>query len=115
MMQEAGYATCVVGKWQLGREEDAPGHFGFDESCLWQHRRGRGDDQGHDTRYSNSALEVNGWCVDYDNGEYGPSVVSDYACGFMERNRKRPFMVYYPMILTHCPFTPTPDSADWDA
>ena len=23
-------------------------------------------------------------------------------------------MVYYPMILTHCPFDPTPDSTDWD-
>ena len=23
-------------------------------------------------------------------------------------------MLYYPMILTHCPFEPTPDSADWD-
>jgi arylsulfatase A len=32
----------------------------------------------------------------------------------MQRNRNKPFLVYYPMILTHCPFHPTPDSSDWD-
>jgi arylsulfatase A len=52
--------------------------------------------------------------VDHDGGEYGPDVVSDYACDFMQRNRDKPFLVYYPMILTHCPFDPTPDSKDWD-
>jgi arylsulfatase A len=40
-------------------------------------------------------------------------VVSDYAFKFMERNKERPFLLYYPMILTHQPFAPTPDSADW--
>jgi arylsulfatase A len=30
----------------------------------------------------------------------------------MERNRERPFFVYYPMALVHDPFLPTPDSAD---
>ena len=38
-LKKNGYATCVVGKWQLGKEPDAAQHFGFDESCLWQHTR----------------------------------------------------------------------------
>ena len=25
-----------------------------------------------------------------------------------------PFLGYYPMILTHCPFDPTPNSKDWN-
>ena len=29
----------------------------------------------------------------------------------MERHRQRPFLVYYPMILPHSPFSPTPDDA----
>jgi len=33
---------------------------------------------------------------------------------FIDRNREKPFLLYYPMILTHCPFEPTPDSKDWD-
>ncbi len=113
LLKKAGYATCVVGKWQLGGGFEGPGHFGFDEYCLWQLTRGRAH-QGHDTRYSSPKLEINGKAVDHDGGEYGPDVVSDYACDFMQRNRNKPFLVYYPMILTHCPFDPTPDSKDWN-
>ena len=107
LLKQAGYATCIVGKWQLGGGFEGPGHFGFDEYCLWQLNR-------RPSRYSNCGLEVNGKQVDYTNGEYGPDVVSDYACEFMQRNKDKRFLVYYPMILTHCPFEPTPDSADWD-
>lgn len=114
LLKQRGYATCVAGKWQLGRVLDAPKHFGFDESCLWQHLRGRTNGQGCDSRYPNPQLEINGKRVDYKNGEYGPDVVSDYICQFIEKNKEKPFLVYYPMILTHCPFIPTPDSTDWD-
>jgi len=107
LLRRAGYATCVVGKWQLGGGFDGPGHFGFDAYCLWQLNRRPG-------RYANPGLETDGRRVDYNGGEYGPDVVSDYACDFIRRHKDGPFLVYYPMILTHCPFEPTPDSADWD-
>jgi arylsulfatase A len=32
---------------------------------------------------------------------------------FVERNREKPFLLYYPMMLTHGPFEPTPDSDDY--
>ncbi len=115
LLKKAGYATCVAGKWQLGKQPDSPQHFGFDESCLWQHTRGRTDEAKHDTRYPNPRLEINGKPVNYTNGEFGPDVVSDFICAFIERHKDRPFFAYYPMILTHCPFVPTPDSADWNA
>ncbi len=107
LLKQDGYATCVVGKWQLEGGFDAPYGFGFDEYCLWQLGRRPG-------RYPNPGLEVNGKRVDYTDGEYGPDVVSDYACDFIRRHKDGPFLVYYPMILTHCPFEPTPDSPDWD-
>ena len=107
LLKRAGYATCVVGKWQLKGGFDGPGHFGFDEYCLWQLTRRPG-------RYPNPGLETGGKQVDYTGGEYGPDVVSDYACDFIRRHKRGPFLVYYPMILTHCPFEPTPDSPDWD-
>ena len=109
LLKKEGYGTCIVGKWQLGKEIDSPQHFGFDESCLWQHTRAARD-QGKDTRYPNPHLEINGQAKDYNNGEYGPDVVTDYLCDFMERNQNRPFLGYYPMILPHDPFRPTPDS-----
>ena len=115
ILKNAGYATCVAGKWQLGSQPDSPGHFGFEESCLWQHTRGRTDGEEHDTRYSNPRLEINGEPVNYTNGEYAPDVTSDFICDFIERHKDKPFFAYYPMILTHCPFVPTPGSADWDS
>jgi len=35
VMKKAGYKTCIVGKWQLGRDRKLINHFGFDEYCLW--------------------------------------------------------------------------------
>lgn len=114
LFQDAGYKTAVAGKWQLGKEKDSPQHFGFGQSCLWQQSLGRTNKSGHDTRFSNPVLEINGEVKRYTNGEFGPDIVSDFICDFMEENKEQPFLAYYPMILTHCPFIPTPDSEAWD-
>ncbi|MEE3373086.1 MAG: sulfatase-like hydrolase/transferase [Planctomycetota bacterium] len=107
VLKQAGYRTCVVGKWQLQGGFAGPTGFGFDEYCLWQLTR-------RPTRYPNPGLEINGKQIDYRHGEYGPDLVSDYLVDFIRRNRSRPFFAYYPMILPHWPFQPTPDSKDWD-
>lgn len=113
--KEAGYSTCIAGKWQLGNAMDAPQHFGFDEALLWQHTRKRTRaGTPIDSRFENPRLERNGKPVDFDNGEYGPDVLVDFICEFIEKKKAEPFFVYYPMVLTHCPFVPTPDSKDWN-
>ncbi|MCU0776338.1 MAG: sulfatase-like hydrolase/transferase [Akkermansiaceae bacterium] len=112
LLKKQGYATCVAGKWQLGDEVDSPRHFGFDESCLWQHTRGRGS--GADTRHVNPRLEINGKPVDYTNGEFGPDVINEFVRQFIGQNKDKPFFIHYPMILPHCPFVPTPGSPDYD-
>jgi arylsulfatase A len=114
-LKAAGYATAIAGKWQLGSEVDSPQHFGFDQSCLWQHTRKRvRTGTKIDSRFPNPLLEINGKEYDYNDGEYGPQVCADFLCDFIEDNKDGPFLAYYPMILTHCPFVPTPDSEDWD-
>ena len=115
LFQKAGYETCIVGKWQLGKDPMSPRHAGFDEHCLWQVRSGRVDSIGRDTRFSQPVLETNGKLHTYDIGDYGPRVTADYALDFIERKveEQQPFLLYYPMILTHCPFSPTPDSPEW--
>ena len=116
-LKAAGYATAIAGKWQLGRDKDSPQHFGFEQSCLWQHTRsGRSKDGGKtiDRRFVNPQLEFNGVEKDFTYGEYAPQICTDFICDFIDENKKKPFLVYYPMILTHCPFDPTPDSTDWD-
>jgi arylsulfatase A len=107
LLKEAGYVTGIAGKWQLGEGRDLPQRFGFDESYLWQHTR-------RPPRYANPGMEHNGRELDFHNGEYGPKLVNDFALDFVARHRDRPFFLYYPMILPHGPFQPTPDSAEWD-
>ncbi len=107
LFHDAGYATAIVGKWQLGQEPSLPKRWGFDEFCLWQFTR-------LPERYRNPGLEINGKEADFSHGEYGPDIVSAYALDFITRNQNKPFLLYYPMILTHNPFVPTPDSADYN-
>ena len=119
-LKEAGYNTCITGKWQLNglnrnnpgnQDTDRPHHFGFDEYCLWQlhHTRAEGE------RFANALITQNGKDLPRDPDLYGPQVFADFACDFIERNAgsEKPFFVYYPMVLVHEPFVPTPDSPEW--
>lgn len=114
LLRDAGYATCIAGKWQLGRELDSPQHFGFQQSLLWQQSNGRTDPEGNDTRFENPLLQKNGELIQYTNGEFGPDLINEFIRDFIGEERDGPFLVYYPMILTHCPFVPTPDHPDYD-
>lgn len=107
LFMEAGYQTGICGKWQLGGPADLPRRAGFAESLLWHHTRKR------PPRYANPSLEVDGVVKEFAGG-YGPTLVNDFALDFVTRHRDRPFFLYYPMILAHDPFQPTPDSPDWD-
>lgn len=104
----AGYVTGIFGKWQLGNNKNLPKHFGFDTYTLWQHTR-------RPTRYANPGLEIQGNEINFTNGEYGPQIFIEHLLKFIETNKDKPFLAYYPMCLTHAPFQPTPDSPDWDS
>ena len=121
MMQEAGYSTCIAGKWQLNglaykdeiadwNDHTKPNKLGFDEYCLWQLTAVRTKDS---ERFANPLIEQNGKFLERDHDTYGPDVFSDYIVDFIERKKDQPFFVYYPMVLVHDPFVATPDSKDW--
>ena len=111
--QEAGYATAVCGKWQLlgsaGYAErfrfrgSWPEECGFDRHCLWQVAQ-RGD------RYWHPMLRTDGKLTQHGDDAYGPDVVARFAREFIRENREQPFLLYYPMMLVHDPFLPTPES-----
>ena len=113
-LKAAGYATLVAGKWQLGRDTKLPEHFGFDEYLLWQLSTNGRDKHKRDKRYVNPFLEKNGELYDKTEGRFSTDMMVDYISDFMERKKEQPFLVYYPMNLTHCPFVPTPHSKDWN-
>lgn len=114
LLRKKGYATLIAGKWQLGHDASLPDHFGFDEHILWQLTTSGRDSLGLDKRYVNPVLEINGKLYEKNEGNYSTDIVVDYINDFIQRKKDQPFLVYYPMILTHCPFDPTPHSKDWD-
>ena len=114
LLRKNGYATMIAGKWQLGNNASLPDYFGFDEHILWQLTTSGRDSLGWDKRYVNPVLEINGKVYEKNEGKYSTDLVVDYINDFIKRKKDQPFLVYYPMILTHCPFDPTPHSEDWD-
>ena len=120
-MGAQGYKTCIAGKWQLysynppdyqpewrGKGK-RPQDSGFDEYCLWH--AWETEDKG--SRYADPTFDENGQLKTL-KGKYGEDVFVDYVNRFVERHKNEPFFVYYPMVLTHPPFMPTPRSAEWE-
>ncbi len=116
LLQKAGYTTGVAGKWQLGKNESNTAQLGFDESLVWQLTTSRVDENGRDTRYSEPILEQHGQMKKYSFESYGPTIINDFSLDFIERHAQddSPFFLFYSMLLPHCPFSPTPDSEDWE-
>ena len=106
--KEHGYATAVAGKWQLltGKGGISPEEAGFDTHCLWNIPGGGRE------RYWNPSLVQNGKLLDLPDESYGPDITTDFLIDFIKKNREKPFLAYFPMILPHNPFPVTPDSAD---
>ncbi|WP_282134263.1 sulfatase-like hydrolase/transferase [Seonamhaeicola maritimus] len=123
LMQDAGYSTCIVGKWQLQSYDPVryPGSeyrrdtgmkisdAGFDKYCGWH--VGHTEDKG--SRFANPTIYQDGEFLDTTNGKYGPDIFVDYLNDYVNSQDDKPFFVYYPMALTHDPFSPTPDSNIW--
>lgn len=106
----AGYKTCVVGKWQLDGKvtDDFAKVYGFDEYSLWY--------LNHDvfgSRFHNPVVVENGKKLTDTKGKYGPDIFSQYAIDFVRKHKKEKFFLYYPMVLPHFPFVPTPNCPEW--
>lgn len=105
LLKTAGYTTCMAGKWQLGEISALPRHAGFDEFYLHPQKN----------YYWGASLVFNGTLQRFHQETYGPDIINERACQFVEANHDRPFFLYYPIFLPHDPWLPTPDSGVPDA
>lgn len=122
LFQQAGYATAHSGKWQLsGQHPTLIRECGFDEYCMWAYKHNLPAGVKHDgawegkpgsktCRYWHPSVVQNGEYLDTDDDDYGPDIYSDFIVDFIGRSGDQPFLVYYPMALTHGQFFTTPDT-----
>lgn len=143
LLRDAGYRTMITGKWQINNlydEPDALTQHGFQESLVWPGSIDRDkvtDDEfakfqrlilEADTDFTSqfiSNIENRYWDPvflrdgkrEVHPGRFGPDVSMDYIKEFLRRPHDRPFLLYYPMVLTHGdtflnPVVPTPLNRD---
>lgn len=143
LFRTAGYATAIAGKWQVNNLYDEPDvltRHGFDEQLVWPGSvdadKVKGADrrrywdavkredvdatvefiQQIESRYWEPVFLRNGR-REVLRGQFGPDVAQAFAVDFVRRHRDRPFLLYYPMLLTHghtftVPVVPTPLNRD---
>lgn len=145
VFREAGYATGISGKWQVNNLYDEPDVLtahGFEEQLVWPGSLDPKKVQGAELakfwdavkredavettayiqhiegRYWDPVFIRNGKREEHP-GRFGPDVAQDFAFEFLRKHREKPFMLYYPMMLTHGatftqPVVHTPDHPEKD-
>jgi len=102
MLQQAGYATGAFGKWGLGfvETEGSPNKQGFDEFFGY-------NCQGLAHNYYPGHLWDNDQKVvlEENSGDkfevYAPHLIHQRALQFIEKNKDKPFFLFYPNVIPH--------------
>lgn len=109
-LKKAGYATAHIGKWHLGHhEETIPNGQGFDYS--FGHLVGCIDNYSHFFYWSGPNkhdLWRNGKEV-FHNGEFFPDLMVKEAGEFIDRNKEKPFFIYFALNTPHYPYQGSPE------
>ncbi|MGE0755421.1 MAG: sulfatase-like hydrolase/transferase [Pirellulaceae bacterium] len=145
LLREAGYRTAIAGKWQINNLYDEPQALrdhGFEESLVWPGsidadrvapaERAQFDEAVRqadvaftsqfisriESRYWDPVLLRNG-VREVHPGKFGPNLLHEFAAEFVRRQEDRPFLLYYPLVLTHgqtftAPVVATPLNRDPD-
>jgi arylsulfatase A-like enzyme len=100
-LRERGYATAHVGKWHLGGGEHGPESNGFDVNIGGTQA---GSPPGGYFKFNTPTLKLT-------PGEYLTDRLTDEALRFIEKNRRRPFVLYLAHYSVHIPLQPKTEVA----
>lgn len=102
LLKEAGYTTGGFGKWGLGfvGTEGDPNKQGFDEFYGYNcQRMAHNYYPGH--LWDNDKKIILEGNTGDKFGEYAPKLIHQRALQFIEKNRDKPFFLYYPTTIPH--------------
>lgn len=103
MLKKANYQTAVIGKWHVGDVPEArPNKAGFDYS--WSFLSGARSyfpNQKEDQEGNVKSIRENDAFTTFDG--YLTDVLGEKAVDFIERNKEKPFFIYWSPNAVHTP------------
>jgi len=124
LMKNAGYTTCMAGKWQFDGGDASIRAFGFDKYLVTNPFNVDFEDNGTLKFYKDPQIYENGayWPDAATKGKYGDDIIRDYMFHYIDSVTalpvRKPFFIYWATNLVHEPFAPTPDDpqfATWNS
>ena len=94
VLKDAGYQTCVAGKWHLS---DDPTANGFDVNIGGTHA---GHPSSYYPPYKNVPLQAS------SENEYLTNLIMNKTLEFLGKTRNKPFFLYYAPYAVHTPIHP---------
>ena len=99
-LKSAGYTSASIGKWHLGGPAYYPEHHGFDLNVAGTHF---GHPVSYFWPYEGKSHTVAGLRAGGHEGEYLTDRLTDEAEKFLEKNKDRPFFLYFAHYAVHMP------------
>lgn len=100
LLKTKGYVSASIGKWHLGPESCRPDKLGFDVNIA-------GYDRGQPPTYF-SPYKIP-TLPEGPDGEFLTDRLTTEAVQFMERNKDKPFFLYFPQYAVHTPLMGKPE------
>jgi arylsulfatase A-like enzyme len=113
LLKQAGYATCMTGKWGLGEPGSTglPNDHGFDERFGYLNQD-HAPDYFTDYLWHNRERQTIKENLDGKRGAYSCDLFTDFALEFIRKNKDNPFFLYYPTTIPHAKLE-VPDLGDY--
>lgn len=111
LMQAAGYATYVAGKWQFDGGDTAIRNFGYDDYSVWDPDK----DLPAGSHYKDPHVYEKGRFLSASKikDKYGDDIFTTRVLSFIKSNQDNKFFVFFPITLCHAPYSPTPDNPEF--